>query len=377
MRHFGVVLAFVLIILVAGCITPKETPAPTTPAPKPVVYEGTIYVAGMGGHFSEAKVKIDPAKADPIEIVSLDRIKLHPNITIAKKIYATHDPRIDTKTNTLYWSAFVNDSGDVHVGKVDLSTGKVTADVKIPRDASFQKPPMYCSSGQSASEYMPVFMGYPGYIDVIDKATMTHKKRVYLDSPEIPKSFTWAHATNSPDGKYMMLWLGESAEGKAGAFPRENPNLHIFKLDMAALLNGELKMLQKAVITGDPKATAFFRGYFTNDGKYLLISGRDRGFILDAATLKEVDVEMLPAGYENHDIMPTYDGKYAIFTVRVPVEITVGNETKKFTDGQIQLYDMGKKELVSKPVSVCMKCHDKEEVLPASAVLCGIDAVWK
>lgn len=372
----------VLGIMASGCITkPVETPAP--PPPKPAVYEGTLYVAGMGGHFSEAKVKIDPAKADPIEIVSLDRIKLHPNITIAKKIYATHDPIIDHKTNTLYWSAYVNDSGDVHVGKVDLSTGKVVADVKIPRDVSFKKPPMYCGSGQTASEYMPVFMGYPGYIDILDKATMAHKKRVYLDSPDIPKSYTFAHGVNSPDGKYMMLWLGESAEDKAGAFPRENPNLHIFKLDMAALLNGELKIVQKAVVTGDPKNTVFFRGHFTNDGRYLLVSGRDRGYILDAATLKEVDVEMLTSAALgthtdiNHDIMPTYDGKYAIFTLRIPMEYKVGNETKKFTDGQIQLYDMGKKEMVGKPVSVCFKCHDKEEVAPASAVLCGIGAVWK
>lgn len=369
--------SLVLLIFFTGCAQqPAEKPAaaPAAPLPKPTVYEGTVYVSGMGGHFSEAKIKIDPSNsAEPIEMVSLDRIKLHTDINISKKIYATHDPRIDLKTNTLYWSAYVNDSGDVHVGKVNLGTSKVEADVKISRDASYKSGPMYCGSGQSTNEYLPVFMGYPGYIDIVDKATMAHKKRVYLDSPEIPKSYTWAHGVNSPDGKYMMLWLGESPEGKAGVFPRENPNTHVFKLDMAALLNGELKILRKGTVVGDPKTTAAFRGFFTNDGKYLLLSGRDRGYVIDAETLRVVDAEILPAGWENHDIMPTHDDKYALFTLRVPVAEVDG---KKIMDGQLQLYDMAKKELFGKPVSVCDSCHVKEDVT-GSAILCGQDAVWQ
>ena len=45
-------------------------------------------------------------------------------------------------------------------------------------------------------------------------------------------------------------------------------------------------------------------------------------------------------------------------------------------DGQIELYDLGKRARVGKPVSVCHGCHEKVNIWPTS-ILCGIDSVWK
>jgi hypothetical protein len=388
-KRGGIFLVAALVLLVvffAGCTEkPTATPAPTIP-PKPVVYEGTVYVSGMGGHFSEAKIKIDPSNsAEPIEVISLDRIKLHKDINISKKIYGTHDPRIDLKRNILYWSAYVSDQGKVHVGAIDLGKkgkDKRKFDVTVDMDPGTIKPavdvttskqmPMYCGSAQTEKYFMPVFMAYPGYIDLFDKDTMEHKSRVYLDHPDIPKVYTWTHGVNTPDGKNVMIWMGDSVSG--GAFPREKPTYFLFLLDAAALERGELKILKKGTITGDPKKTAAFRGFFTNDGKYLLLSGRDRGYVIDAETLQVVDAEMMPEGWENHDIMPTPDDKYALFTLRVPIGEVDGKTIK---DGQLQLYDMSKKALVGKPVSMCQTCHEEEEVEPHSAILCGQDATWK
>jgi hypothetical protein len=349
-----------------------------------VIYEGVIYVAGMGGHFAEATVRIDPSNTEePIEVISLDRIKLHKDINISKKIYATHDPRIDLKRNMLYWSAYVSDKGKVHVGARSLGKDRKKIDVTVDIDPGTIKPavdvtkskqmPMYCGSAQTEKYFMPVFMAYPGYIDLFDKDTMEHKSRVYLNHPDIPKVYTWTHGVNTPDGKAVMIWMGDSEAG--GKFPRGKPNTFLFLLDAAALERGELKILKKGVIPGDPKKTASFRGYFTNDGKYLLLSGRDRGYIIDAETLEVVDAEIIPDGWENHDIMPTPDDKYAIFTLRVPIGEKDGKTIK---DGQLQLYDMSKKQLVGKPVSVCITCHEEEEVEPiTSAILCGEDAIWE
>ncbi|MGD2080162.1 MAG: hypothetical protein PVJ36_03420, partial [Nitrospirota bacterium] len=47
-----------------------ETPAAIAKHAETTVYTGTIYVAGMGGHFSAAKVSIDPADvANPIKVL--------------------------------------------------------------------------------------------------------------------------------------------------------------------------------------------------------------------------------------------------------------------------------------------------------------------
>ena len=146
-------------------------------------------------------------------------------------------------------------------------------------------------------------------------------------------------------------------------------------LDMAALEQGKMVKLAEGVITGKPKdasgGTITFRQFFTADGKTLFQSGADRGYVIDAATLKVLD-EVTPLPGENHDFMPTPDGKYAVLTLR---EKAKDFEGKDSTDGTLLLYDVAAKKTIGKSASVCFACHKEQKV--GTAVLCGLDANWK
>ncbi len=204
---------------------------------------------------------------------------------------------------------------------------------------------------------------------------MELKNRVLIQGPDFPENYLWAHGINSPDKRYFMLWLGESVE--AGSFPKENPYNYIYKLDMKALLQGEIMILQSASVPGDPKETAFFRGHFTDDGEYLLISGRDRAYLLDGETLEVLDEEIMPPGWENHDIMPLPGRRYALLTLRVPVGVDDESQ-KPLKDGQLQVYDIKRKKVLGQPVSVCNSCHVKEQVeLKPNMLACGADSLWE
>lgn len=334
-------------------------------------YTGTLYIAGMGGHVSKADVKIDPSKADPISVVSLDRITLNDDPAVAKKAYGIHDVRIDQAKNVLYWSAYIPDGDGVRAGKVNLAGGKMMSDVKLPKDPKLTKAPMYCGSGQTESKFLPVIMGHQGSIDIVDKGTMKLEKRVFLDDPKLPKNYVWAHGVNSPNGKEFALWM--SLSDTPGKFPRGNEKRQmVFILDMPALVAGSIKVLREATVESTP-TSAFFRGYYTSDGKQLLISGRDRQWVFDAKTLKVVAETANLPGVETHDIQPLPGDRYALLTQRTPMEIAPG---KKGVDGQVELYDLVKKQRVGKPISVCDSCH-RPASIQTTAVLCGIDSVWK
>ncbi len=337
-------------------------------------YEGTLYIAGMGGHVAKADVRIDPSRPDPITVVSLSRIVLNTDAAAAKKAYPLHDVRIDHAKNVMFWSAYVADGDGVRAGKVDLLTRKVLSDVKLPKDAKLAMPPMYCGSGQTKDKYLPVVMGHQGSIDVVDKDSMKLERRVMLEHPKIPKNYLWAHGINSPDGREFALWV--SLGDKPGTFPRgEEKRQMVFMLDTPALLAGEIKVLRDMTVTSDPRSAAFFRGYFTSDGKQLLISGRDRQWVIDPKAMKVVAETPNPPGWENHDIQPLPGDRYAILTQRVGIDVVMAEGTK-VTDGQIELYDLGKKARVGKPVSVCYGCHKNVNIWPSS-ILCGVDSVWK
>ena len=338
------------------------------------IYEGTLYVAGMGGHIAKVQVKIDPSRPEPITIVDLDRIVLNNDPAVAKKAYPLHDVRIDHAKNVMYWSAYVADGDGVRAGKVDLLSGKILADVKLPKDAKLTMPPMYCGSGQTSDKYLPVVMGYQGSIDVVDKATMKLERRVLLEHPKIPKNYLWAHGVSAPNGKEFALWV--SLGDKPGTFPRGSEvRQQVYILDTAALLAGELKVLRDMTLRSDPKSSAFFRGYYTSDGKQLLISGRDRQWVVDPQSMKLLAETANPAGMENHDIQPLPGNRYALLTQRVGINVAQAEGTK-ITDGQIELYDLTKRTRVGKSVSVCHECHKNANIYPTS-ILCGIDSVWK
>ncbi len=156
--------------------------------------------------------------------------------------------------------------------------------------------------------------------------------------------------------------------------------IDVILLELPALEKGEFKVITKNTITGSPAKTITFRQRFTPDGSYLLQSGADRFFLLKGDDMKLLDEEMMDYG-ENHDAVPTPDGKYAILTLRSDIT----HEGKKIKDGTVLLYDINARKAVGKPTSVCYTCHldsqedlEEEEKVPMwNAVLCGIEANWK
>ncbi len=339
-------------------------------------YSATVYVAGMGGHFAKADVTIDPANTtEPVKIVSLDRIVIGNN-----KTHPTHDARIDVNdAHTLFWSTYVLDpQGKMHVGKSDLTTGKVIKDIALTPDPRSMgtKPPLYCASGQSKKDYMPVFMGMEGYVDVFDKVTMRHKHRVWISDLGYRKgTYKFVHGINSPDMKSFLLAVNQAKEGMGTG------DVDFILVDMASLEKGKFKQIAKNTLKGEPDKTITFRQYFSHDGKFIFQSAADRLWVLDAKTLKLVDEKMMPEGSQLHDAMPTPDGKYALLTVR---SVTSGCDTegkpmegKDITDGVLMLYDAGAKKLNDKQVSTCLSCHKGIGLGDRNAVLCGLDANYK
>jgi hypothetical protein len=75
---------------------------------------------------------------------------------------------------------------------------------------------------------------------------------------------------------------------------------------------------------------------------------------------------------ENHDALPTPDGKYAVLTIRKKVKTDDG---KTITDGMLQLYDIQAKTMIGKPVSTCVACHKDADII-GNATLCGADVNW-
>lgn len=207
--------------------------------------------------------------------------------------------------------------------------------------------------------------GDEAYIDVLDKKTLKLKRRVFLEYKLGQTKFF--HGTNTPDMKKFLVSVNLADEGKP------NGKIDLLMLDMKALENGKVKVLAKTTVTGEPGGkTITFRQYFTNDGKYLPQSAKDRMLLLEAKTLKLIDEEMLTG--ENHDAMPTPDGKYAVLTLREVVGKTA--DGKDIVDGTLQLYDMTARKIVGKSVSVCASCHAPIGIT-SSAVLCGIDGKWE
>lgn len=371
-----VALAF-LSYLTFTTVDAKEAKE-SSAAPAAKTYSGTVYVAGMGGHFAKAEVTIDPANAaDPIKINNLDRV------VIGDKEYATHDARIDANDrNVMFWSTYVPDKNKkIHVGKTDLKTGNVIKDVALTPDpkAPAEKAPAYCASGQSKKFYMPVFMGNEGYIDVIDKKTMELKHRVWMsDLGYVKGSYKFTHGINSPDMKSFLLAVNQAKEGKGTG------DIDFILVDMKSLEKGKLKQTAKATLKGEPDKTITFRQYFSNDGKVIYQSAGDRLWVIDAKTLKLVDEKMMPEGSQVHDAQTTADDKYALLTVRSVTEgcdvdgkaIQKDGKTVEITDGTFMLYDASAKKVSDKSVSTCLECHKGVGLGDKNAVLCGLDTNW-
>jgi hypothetical protein len=379
------VFAVVVIGVMAFAADPAKAPAAKpAAAPAAKTYSATIYVAGMGGHFAKADVTVDPANAnEPVKVGNLDRISINPT-GVDGKLYATHDARIDANDpNVMFWSTYVPDANKkLHVGKSDLKTGKVLADVAMTPDpkAPSEKAPTYCASGQSKNFYMPVFMGTEGYVDVLDKKDLSLKHRLWVSDLGYAKgTYKFTHGTNSPDFKTFILALNQAKEGKGTG------DIDFILVDTAEMEKGKFKQLAKNTLKGEPDKTITFRQYFSNDGKYIMQSAGDRFWVLDAKTLKLVDEKMMPPGNQIHDAQNTPDDKFALLTVRT---VTAGCDIEgkpiqkegkgvDITDGTVMFYDVAAKKVSDKQVSVCLGCHKGMGLGDKNAVLCGIDSVYK
>jgi hypothetical protein len=353
-----------------------------SPAPvvsKGAVYGGRMYVAGHGGHIAVADIQIDPTSDKPLTVTKLDRIEIG-----TPKSHPFHDVRIDpANRDLLFYSTYKLDAtegpnkGKLHFGSVDIKGDKVIKDVALAPDARATADggftgANYCASGQSKDFYFPVTMAMEGYIDVIEKATMTQKYRVFLDSLVGKSGYQFMHGNTSPDMSTFLLVVN-----KATGTPKEGwgttGELALFLLDVPALEKGELKVVKQATIVGgNPKSTITFRQYFTPDGKYVLQSANDMFYVIDAKTLELVAKENRQDGM-NHDAFPTPDSKFAILTLRKKSQWEGCNEP--IQDGMIQVYDIENKKLLGAGVSVCYACH-KDADVKKDAILCGIDGNW-
>lgn len=352
-------------------------------------YEAKMYVAGMGGHFSDVELTIEPGKETPITVSSLEKLDIGDGTT-----HPTHDARIDYKDrNIMYWSTYKldPDEGDkTHVGKTDLSTGDILMDttVEVPEPVLNAKK-NYCASGQTAGYYFPIAMTNPGYISVIDKKDMTLKHQVFLEGTDadIKKPYKYMHGITSPDMKEFFITMNESdTPGKA--YGNTTGKMHMVVLDTKALEQGKVKVLRKGVANGNFKSTISFRQYYSNDGKYIANATGDILFIVDAKTLKVLDAETVGPLDQLHDAIFTPDNKYVIATSRykrvrdgvTPADPKKPTSDEFLMDGSLMVYDMKAGKFIGKATSVCLTCHDEElgtEDDAVHAVLCGIDANWK
>ncbi len=374
MKKKVMVTAVALTMLVGGYLsfTTADGETGKAVAGKPT-YDATFYVAGMGGHFSVADVTIDPNNTEQPIILDGNPGMLN----IGGKSHPTHDARIDANDrNIMFWSTYRPDEdGNLHVGKSDLSTGKVLIDIPLPPDErATWTGANYCGSGQSQDYYMPVYMGNEGYIDVFAKDDLSHKHRVFFDDLGYESGeYTFAHGVNSPDMKHFLLSLNLTPDGHT----QFTGNTQLILLDMEALEQGEIKKVAEATLTGKPRdasgGTISFRQYFTEDGRYIFQSGGDRGYIVDAKTLETKQVAT-PLPGEAHDFMPTPDGKYGVFALRE--KVFAPEAEGDVTDGKLALYDVEAKAIVGESTSVCLSCHNMMGMYD-SAILCGLDANYQ
>jgi hypothetical protein len=379
-KKVAVVLSVAAAALCLHLSRAVAAPKASAAAPAAKKYQATVYVAGHGGHFAKAEVTVDPASAEePLKVDSLDKVDI--GTTDSHK---THDARIDAKdANLLFWSTYALDKeGKLHVGKSDLKTGNVIKDVAFAPDerAPMKSGPAYCASGQSKGAFLPVFMGSEGYVDVLDKATLERKHRVWVSDLGFKNgTYQFVHGTNSHDLKRFLIAV--TMKGEDG---KMNGKQELVMVDLPALEKGKIKELARASLAGEPGKTITFRQYFSADDKLVYQSAADRMWVLDAKTLKLVDEKMTKPDFgENHDVQPSPDGRFALLTVRTADTLACDDkgtpfpDQKKITDGALVLYDAHAKKLVGKPISVCFACHKDMGKGDKNAVLCGLATNFK
>lgn len=354
-------------------------------------YNAQFYVAAMGGHFAKADIEIDPSSPAPLHLKALSKIDIGDGET-----HPTHDARVDvTDRNKLFWSTYhVDEEAKApHVGVSNIKSGEVIKDVlaPIPEQGGHHTTHVYCASAQTKDYFLPITMTDNAYIDVYRKSDLERMHTVFLEgTPADPgEPYIFYHGSNSPDMSKILISVNLAEEN----YGKPIGKILLLMLDANELVNGKVKLLNRAVIPGNPGATINFRSTWSNNGKMIALSGADTMYIVDADTLKVIARQPMGKLEENHDAMFTPDDKYVIATSRTKT-LNAGN-AKKITrdqanckeeiapekiggddytmDGQLKLYDVAQMKFIGQATSTCLACHNEEEV-DVHAVLCGLDA---
>jgi hypothetical protein len=364
------------------------------PPPK-TTYTGTIYMASTsGGHIAVIPVTIDPSNATtPFELGSVSRIQLSSSTGAGNQTHNFHDVRLDG--DTLYYTTIVPDSsgggtnGMAHVGALDLTAVSCGApnctftqnDAAIDVNAGAGM--IYCGSGQTGTHLVPMTMSYPAYIDAIAKSAITNGatlasgtadvKRTFVDDFRADADYIFAHGINNPARTRLFVAVNDTNAGQGGTAGGMSGSVTSYLLDMADVVAGTVdatSVVTTSTVSGlaAAGATIAFRSTYTPDGTRILQAGKDRLLVLDAATLDPLDNNTTIGGsftaIENHDVMPTPDGKYAILALRFK------HAPGEQQDSGLQLYDLAKKQAIGAPVSACNGCHSSAVTARAT---CGLD----
>ncbi len=380
-------VAVYAVVMSSGCSSGSDstsTPPPPPPATK-TIYKGTIYMASeMGGHIVAVPVSIDPSNATtPITLTTNPTrlVQLSNGTGTANKTHIFHDVRLDG-TKLYYSSIFVDstataDAGKVHLGYVDLANNNTKHDMLLDATTEAQNGMVYCGSGQTGTHYLPMTMSSPAYIDAIPKADMLsgtalgsadNVKRTLIESFRGTGNYLFAHGVNSPDHTKLFVAVNETDD--TGMTGRVTGYL-VKTSDLVAGTVDPTSVTTSYTITGltAGMGTIAFRSTFTPDGSKILQAGRDRLLVLKSSDLTPLDNNMAIGGsytgVENHDVMPTPDGKYAILSLRFKHAPT------EQQDSGLQLYDLTNKTAIGNPVSTCSTCHSSTDTAHPT---CGIDA---
>ncbi len=386
------------VIQSAACSGGSDSSSSNPPPPPPptkTTYTGTLYMASeMGGHVAVVPVTIDPSNATtPIAFGTITRIQLSDGTGSANQGHIFHDVRLDgTK---LYYSAIFSDmsgsnNGMVHLGYVDLANNNTVNDAMIDATAgATANPPSmsnmaYCGSGQTATHYFPMTMSSPAYIDAISKSAVQSGATLASGTANVKRTqveafraggdpnYLFAHGVNSADHTKLFVAVNETASGSM------NGAITGYLMNTSDVVAGTVTSanVTSHTITGLAAAggTIAFRSTFTPDGTKILQAAKDRLLVLNASDLTVLDNTTAiggsyaaftgNGGLQNHDVMPTPDGKYAILSLRFQ------HANAEQQDSGLQLYDLTNKVAIGNPVSTCSGCHN---ATTTARPTCGID----
>lgn len=357
-----------------------------------------------------------------LDTANVKKIQLKGGPTNATKV-VFHDVRLDGNNlyYSAFFSDTTN-STFAHIGYVDLTlannaTTNNAIDSTIDIDAAAADviagaldamfgitgktlKAVYCGSAVTATHYIPMTMSFPAYIDAFPKTLLaapggahitsatTGFHRTYIENIDADAA-GWAringssgadlgtpplaflHGNASPDGTKLLVSTNvvsglSTTNNLAGIF-------RAYLIPTSAITAGTMtpaQVISKGTYTVAPTlASIAYRGSFSPDGTKYFQSGSDRMLIIDTtsptlALYNDTNNDTVKigggkTGIENHDVMTTPDGKYALLSIRYYEDAT--QATAKVKTSGVQLYDIANKKFIGGIISTCgasaAACH--------------------